>query len=174
MLCSQRHLLSQIPGNQRHPWAVSAVALEYILLTSQVHTEASGKKNTRWSDVVGGAGPCVWWSARQWSTMPHKSSSIISDGRKQWVSPRSSPNHLIHMSICPLSMPLSKDYRCPALDLWHIMCYNISANEVTQSRWGRIKSNRLLFWPFVRANAVVLGIMASSLTSAGLIHQSCR
>lgn len=42
----------------------------------------------------------------------------IFTGRKEWV--QRTPTHptllhLIHMSICPLSMPLSKDYRCPCL-----------------------------------------------------------
>lgn len=44
------------------------------------------------------------------------------------------PLHLIHMSICLLSMPLSKDYWCPAFDIWHIMCHNVSSNELTQRR----------------------------------------
>lgn len=173
LLCYQRHLLSQILGKWRHPWAVSATALGYIPLTSRVHARALKKKKHKMEGCCGRS-RSTWWSTRQWSMVPHKSSSIVSDGRKGWVAPRPSPSPLIHMSIRPLSMPLSKDYWCPAFDLWHIMCYNVSANEVTQSIRGRVKPNRRLFWQFVRANAVVVGIMASPLTSTGLIHQSCR
>lgn len=50
------------------------------------------------------------------------------------------PLHLIHMSICLLSMPLSEDYWCPAFDIWHIMCHNVSSNELTQWRRGRKKT----------------------------------
>lgn len=67
--------------------------------------------------------------------MSHKSSSIFSvvmaERDESLTSP---PLHLIHMSICLLSMPLSKDYWCPAFDIWHIMCHNVSSNELTQRR----------------------------------------
>lgn len=67
--------------------------------------------------------------------MSHKSSSIFSvvmaERDESLTNP---PLHLIHMSICLLSMPLSKDYWCPAFDLWHILCHNVSSNELNQRR----------------------------------------
>lgn len=95
------------------------------------------------------------------------------------------PLHLIHMSICLLSMPLSEDYWCPAFDIWHIMCHNVSSNELTQWRRGRKKTKtgcrqfpESLTIPFffcVCSSSLILSpvsIMASPvkcyLTSAGL------
>lgn len=94
------------------------------------------------------------------------------------------PLHLIHMSICLLSMPLSEDYWCPAFDIWHIMCHNVSSNELTQWRRGRKKQklaavssqNRSqFFFFFLCSSSLILSpvsIMASPvkcyLTSAGL------
>lgn len=40
--------------------------------------------------------------------------------------------HLIHMSICLLSVPLSKDYWCPVFDIWHITQSSFSSCELTQ------------------------------------------
>lgn len=103
------------------------------------------------------------------------------------------PLHLIHMSICLLSMPLSKDYWCPAFDIWHIMCHHVSSNELTRRRRGKILAavsslNRLqfLFSALAPTNIEAVSIMASAvkcyLTSAGLcmvlsgvsLHMSSR
>lgn len=49
--------------------------------------------------------------ASMWSMMSHKSSSIFSAVMAERdESLHNPPLHLIHMSICLLSMPLSKDY----------------------------------------------------------------
>lgn len=66
-----------------------------------------------------------------WSVMSHKSSSITSALMAEKDEALTSPLHLIHVSICLLSMPLSKDYWCSAFDIWHIMCHNISSSELT-------------------------------------------
>lgn len=44
--------------------------------------------------------------------MPHKSSSIVSVamGERDELPLDPPPHHLIHLSICLLSLPLSKDY----------------------------------------------------------------
>lgn len=174
LLCYQRHWLSQIAGKWCHLWAVSAVDLGYIPLTSRVNAKAMEKKKHK---IEGCCERSRSTCDGQHASGPRSPinlplSPLMAERDESLPDPP--PSHLIHMSICPLSMPLSKDYWCPAFDLSHIMCYTVSANEVTQSRWGRIKPSRLHFSPFVRANVVVVGIMASPLTSAGLIHQSCR
>lgn len=69
-----------------------------------------------------------------WSVMSHKSSSIFSVVMAERDESLSNPLHLIHMSICLLSMPLSKDYWCPTFDIWHIMCHNFSSHELTWRR----------------------------------------
>lgn len=67
-----------------------------------------------------------------WSTVSHKSSSISSVVMAERDESLSSPPlHLIHMSICLLSMPLSKDYWCPACDIRRIMRLDASSNELT-------------------------------------------
>lgn len=73
-------------------------------------------------------------AAGMWSVMSHKSSSIFSVVMAERDESLSNPLHLIHMSICLLSMPLSKDYWCPTFDIWHIMCHNISSHELTWRR----------------------------------------
>lgn len=78
--------------------------------------------------------------ASMWPAMSHKSSSIFSlvMAERDELLPKPPhlhhPLHLIHMSICLLSMPLSKDHWCPAFDIWHTMCHNVSPNELNQKR----------------------------------------
>lgn len=117
--------------------------------------------------------------------MSHKSSyisSVVMAERDESLT--NPPLHLIHMSICLLSMPLSKDYWCPAFDIWHITCHNVSSNELN---WRRRKKPGCHQFPesltipffvcvcvcvFTVADIVAVSIMASLgkcyLTSAGL------
>lgn len=98
-----------------------------------------------------------------WSVVSHKSSSIFSvvmaERDESLTNP---PLHLIHMSICLLSMPLSKDYWCPAFDIWHIMCHNVSSNELNL---GRRKKTQLPSVSRIAHNSFlcVCGCVCSSL-----------
>ncbi len=70
--------------------------------------------------------------AGMWSKMTHKSSfisSVVLAEKDELLF-----FHLIHMSICLLSMPLSKDYWCPAFDIWHISQCSFSSSELTQKK----------------------------------------
>ncbi len=85
-----------------------------------------------------------------WSKMTHKSSfisSVVLAEKDELLF-----FHLIHMSICLLSMPLSKDYWCPAFDIWHISQCSFSSSELTQKK--KKKKN---------ANLTAIGSQASSL-----------
>lgn len=69
-------------------------------------------------------------TAGMWSEMSHKScfiSSVVVAERDELLF-----FHLIHMSICLLSVPLSKDYWCPVFDIWHITQSSFSSCELTQ------------------------------------------
>ena len=70
--------------------------------------------------------------AGMWSKMSHKSSfisSLVLAEKDELLF-----FHLIHMSICLLSVPLSKDYWCPAFDIWHISQCSFSSSELTQKK----------------------------------------
>lgn len=70
--------------------------------------------------------------AGMWSKMTHKSSfisSVVLAEKDELLF-----FHLIHMSICLLSMPLRKDYWCPAFDIWHISQCSFSSSELTQKK----------------------------------------
>ena len=74
-------------------------------------------------------------AAGMWSEMSHKScfiSSVVVAEKDELLF-----FHLIHMSICLLSVPLSKDYWCPVFDIWHITQSSFSSCELT--RRGREK-----------------------------------
>lgn len=78
-------------------------------------------------------------TAGMWSEMSHKScfiSSVVVAERDELLF-----FHLIHMSICLLSVPLSKDYWCPVFDIWHITQSSFSSCELTQR--GREKNANL-------------------------------
>lgn len=67
-----------------------------------------------------------------WSKMTHKSSfisSVVLAEKDELLF-----FHLIHMSICLLFVPLSKDYWCPAFDIWHISRCSFSSSELTQKK----------------------------------------
>lgn len=69
-------------------------------------------------------------AAGMWSEMSHKScfiSSVVVAEKDELLF-----FHLIHMSICLLSVPLSKDYWCPVFDIWHITQSSFSSCELTQ------------------------------------------
>lgn len=69
-------------------------------------------------------------AASMWSEMSHKScfiSSVVVAEKDELLF-----FHLIHMSICLLSVPLSKDYWCPVFDIWHIAQSSFSSCELTQ------------------------------------------
>lgn len=69
-------------------------------------------------------------AAGMWSEMSHKScfiSSVVVAEKDELLF-----FHLIHMSICLLSVPLSKDYWCPVFDIWHITQSSFSSSELTQ------------------------------------------
>lgn len=69
-------------------------------------------------------------AASMWSEMSHKScfiSSVVVAEKDELLF-----FHLIHMSICLLSVPLSKDYWCPVFDIWHITQSSFSSSELTQ------------------------------------------
>lgn len=70
-------------------------------------------------------------AASMWSEMSHKSCFISSRSLAEKDELLFSP-HLIHMSICLLSVPLSKDYWCPVFDIWHIRQSSFSSSELTQ------------------------------------------
>lgn len=141
------------------------------------------KQKTRWRKIAWRRSLYTVWV---WSV--YKSSFIFSTVMaERHESLRNPPHlhlppHLIHMSICLLSMPLSKDHWCPAFDIWHIMCH-VSSNELTQ-RSKKKKANCLhipksLTVPFLCSYSLILcrieyyGLSASSvkcyLTSAGLV-----
>lgn len=70
--------------------------------------------------------------AGMWSKMTHKSSfisSVVLAEKDELLF-----FHLIHMSICLLFVPLSKDYWCPAFDIWHISQCSFSSSELTQKK----------------------------------------
>lgn len=70
--------------------------------------------------------------AGMWSKMTHKSSFIscvVLAEKDELLF-----FHLIHMSICLLFVPLSKDYWCPAFDIWHISRRGFSSSELTQKK----------------------------------------
>lgn len=78
-------------------------------------------------------------AAGMWSEMSHKScfiSSVVVAEKDELLF-----FHLIHMSICLLSVPLSKDYWCPVFDIWHITQSSFSSCELTQR--GRKKNANL-------------------------------
>lgn len=78
-------------------------------------------------------------AAGMWSEMSHKScfiSSVVVAEKDELLF-----FHLIHMSICLLSVPLSKDYWCPVFDIWHITQSSFSSRELTQR--GREKNSNL-------------------------------
>lgn len=78
-------------------------------------------------------------AAGMWSEMSHKScfiSSVVVAEKDELLF-----FHLIHMSICLLSVPLSKDYWCPVFDIWHITQSSFSSCELTQR--GREKNSNL-------------------------------
>ncbi len=84
-----------------------------------------------------------------WSKMTHKSSfisSVVLAEKDELLF-----FHLIHMSICLLSMPLSKDYWCPAFDIWHISQCSFSSSELTQKKNANLtaigsQASSLYFW----------------------------
>lgn len=80
-------------------------------------------------------------AASMWSEMSHKSCFIssvaVAEKDELLFFP---PPHLIHMSICLLSVPLSKDYWCPVFDIWHIRQSSFSSPELTQ-RGGEKNAN---------------------------------
>lgn len=78
-------------------------------------------------------------AASMWSEMSHKSCFISSMAVAEKDELLFSP-HLIHMSICLLSVPLSKDYWCPVFDIWHIRQSSFSSSELTQ-RGGEKNAN---------------------------------
>lgn len=78
-------------------------------------------------------------AASMWPEMSHKScfiSSVVVAEKDELLF-----FHLIHMSICLLSVPLSKDYWCPVFDIWHITQSSFSSCELTQRGEGKEKKN---------------------------------
>lgn len=74
-------------------------------------------------------------AAGMWPEMSHKScfiSSVVVAEKDELLF-----FHLIHMSICLLSVPLSKDYWCPVFDIWHITQSSFSSCELTQRGRGK-------------------------------------
>lgn len=67
--------------------------------------------------------------AGMWSKMTHKSSFISAVVLAE--KDESLFFHLIHMSICLLPVPLSKDYWCPTFDIWHITSSSFSSSELS-------------------------------------------
>lgn len=110
-----------------------------------------------------------------WSVMSHKSSSIFSVVMAERDESLSNPLHLIHMSICLLSMPLSKDYWCPTFDIWHIMCHNFSSHELTWRRGQKsltdpffVSRSSLIFCLWVLWHSWFIGEVRCYLTFEGL------
>lgn len=136
LLCYQRHWLSQIAGKWCHLWAVSAVDLGYIPLTSRVNAKAMEKKKPQDRGMLWEEQVHVWWSACQWSTKPHKSSSITSDGRKGWVAPRPSPQPSHSHVYLPVIHALEQRLLMPCL--WFIT-YHVLHRF---SQWGDPKQMR--------------------------------
>lgn len=85
-------------------------------------------------------------AAGMWSEMSHKScfiSFVVVAEKDELLF-----FHLIHMSICLLSVPLSKDYWCPVFDIWHITQSSFSSCELTQR--GREEKKMQTWLPSAR------------------------
>lgn len=154
-----------------HLWAVSAVDLGCIPLASRVNAKAMEKKKPQdrrmlWEEQVH-----VWWSACQWSTKPHKSSSITSDGRKGWVAPRPSPQPSHSHVYLSVIHALERRLLMPCL--WFIT-YHVLHRF---SQWGDPKQMRKNKSQAGLTSGRWFGLMLWLLAlrlHLWLIHQSCR